>query len=169
LRINDPRRASAEMQTLLAQAPDSSMVAVLNGRTKSATGDVRGAMEFYAVSMKRFPRNRALVYEYARLLIDNKKGADALRLTTAALSYTHNDSRLYRMQAESFAATGQKLQQHRAQAEAYALMGSLPAAIDQLQIGLKSGDGDFYQLSSAEARLKELRALDAEQRREQRR
>ena len=48
-------------------------------------------------------------------------------------------------------------------------MGSVSAAIDQLQLGLKSGDGDFYQLSSAEARLKELRAIDAEQRKEQRR
>ena len=33
-------------------------------------------------------------------------------------------------------------------------MGNLPAAVEQLQIGLKGGDGDFYQLSSAEARLR---------------
>jgi predicted Zn-dependent protease len=52
-------------------------------------------------------------------------------------------------------------------AEAYVVLGSLPAAIDQLQIALKAGDGDFYQLSSAEARLRELRALDAERRKEQ--
>jgi predicted Zn-dependent protease len=169
LRINDYRRASEQMQTLLEQAPDSPMVAVLNGRTRSASGDVRGAMDFYAGAMKRFPRNRALTYDYVRLLLDNKRGAEALRLTTAALSSARSDSRLYRLQAESYAATGQKLQQHRAQAEAYALTGSLPAAIEQLQIGLKVGDGDFYQLSSAEARLKELRALDVEQRKEQRR
>jgi len=37
-----------------------------------------------------------------------------------------------------------------------------------LQIGLKSGDGDFYQLSSAESRMRELRRLDEEQRREAR-
>ena len=46
-------------------------------------------------------------------------------------------------------------------AEAYVLLGSLPAAIEQLQIGLKSGDGDYYQLSSAEARLRELRDADS--------
>jgi predicted Zn-dependent protease len=169
LRINDYHRASSEMQTLLAQAPDSAMVAALNGRTKSASGDIRGAMEFYASAMKRFARNRALTYDYVRLLLDNKRGAEALRLTTAALNNSQSDAKLYGLQAESFAATGQRLQQHRAQAEAYALTGSLPAAIEQLQIGLKAGDGDFYQLSSAEARLKELRALDAEQRKEQRR
>jgi len=38
----------------------------------------------------------------------------------------------------------------------------VPAAIDQLQLGLKAGDGDFYQLSSAEARLRELRAIEVD-------
>ena len=40
--------------------------------------------------------------------------------------------------------------------------GNFTPAIEQLQIALKSGEGDFYQLSSAEARLKELKALDAD-------
>ena len=61
-----------------------------------------------------------------------------------------------------------RLSQHRAQAEAYARMGNVAAAVEQLQIGLKSGDGDFYQLSSAESRMRELRKLDEEQRREAR-
>jgi hypothetical protein len=38
--------------------------------------------------------------------------------------------------------------------------------MEQLRIGLKVADGDFYQVSSAEARLKELRKLDEEIRRE---
>jgi hypothetical protein len=41
--------------------------------------------------------------------------------------------------------------------------------VEQLQIGLKSGDGDFYQLSVAEARLRELRRLDQEARKEAKR
>ena len=53
----------------------------------------------------------------------------------------------------------------RAQAEAFVIMGNLSAAINQLQMGLRSGDGDYYQLSSAEARLRELRALEAENKR----
>jgi predicted Zn-dependent protease len=38
------------------------------------------------------------------------------------------------------------------------LQGSLPAAIEQLQIARSAGDGDFYQLSVIDARLKDLRA-----------
>ncbi len=42
------------------------------------------------------------------------------------------------------------------------LQGSLPAAIEQLQLARSAGDGDFYQLSVVDARLKELRAQHAE-------
>ena len=69
------------------------------------------------------------------------------------------------MQAQAYAALGQKLQECRAQAEAFVIMGNLSAAINQLQVGLRSGDGDYYQMSSAEARLRELRALEAESKR----
>jgi predicted Zn-dependent protease len=169
LRTRDVRRARSEMQRLYAAAPDSVMVTVLEARTRTAAGDIRGALELYPAALNQFPRNRALTYDYARVLLDNRKGAEALRVVNSALSYSKNDAKLFSLQAEAYGATGQKLQQHRAQAEAYALMGSLPAAIDQLQIGLKAGDGDFYQLSSAEARLKEFRALDAEQRKDRRR
>jgi predicted Zn-dependent protease len=70
------------------------------------------------------------------------------------------------LQARAYAALNKQLAQHRALAEAYVRMGNLPAAVEQLRIGLKSGDGDFYQMSSAESRLKELRRLEEEMRRE---
>ena len=59
-----------------------------------------------------------------------------------------------------------RLAHHRAQAEAYASIGSTGAAIEQLQLALKSGDGDYYQLSAAEARLRQLRQQDSEERKD---
>jgi len=49
------------------------------------------------------------------------------------------------------------------------LRGSLPAAIEQLQLARTAGDGDFYQLSVVDARLKELRAQHAEEMKEAKR
>ena len=111
-------------------------------------------------------RYRALVYEYANALLQAKRPAEALRVVEARLQVITDDYRLYLLQARSYAALGRPLAQHRAQAEAYVRMGNLTAAMEQLQIGLKSGDGDFYQLSSAESRLRDLRKLDEELRRE---
>src|SRR3972149_6612670 len=71
---------------------------------------------------------------------------------------TARDARLYKLQAKGYASLGKRLLQHQAQAEAYLLQGSLPAAIEQLQLAQKSGDGDFYQLSVVEARLRALQA-----------
>ncbi|MEO8626838.1 MAG: M48 family metalloprotease [Betaproteobacteria bacterium] len=168
LKMKDLKRAASETTTLIDAAPDSSMIAVLNGRVRSALGDKNGALDIYSKANKRYPHDRTLVYEYARALLGSKRPEEALKLVTDALSAGHSDTLLFQIQAETYSALGKRLQQHRALAEAYMLDGSLPAAIEQLQIGLKAGDGDFYQLSSAEARLKELRVLDAERRKEQR-
>ena len=67
-----------------------------------------------------------------------------------------NDIRLYKLQAQSYEAVGNNMLQHRAQAEAYIRQGNLHAAIGQLETALKSKDGDFYETSGVEARLKEL-------------
>jgi predicted Zn-dependent protease len=57
------------------------------------------------------------------------------------------------------------LKQHEHQGEFYAWIGNLPLAIDQFQLAAKSGDGDFYQLSVVESRLRVLRQEMAEQQR----
>jgi beta-barrel assembly-enhancing protease len=73
------------------------------------------------------------------------------------------------MQSKNYAALGRRSLQHQAQAEVYALQGSLPAAIEQLQLARSAGDGDFYQLSVVDVRLKELRAQHAEELRDAKR
>ena len=168
LGAKDFKRAQREAGLLLPEAPENAMVVALVGRARAASGDLRGALDLYSEAYKRFLRSRSITYEYARVLLDSKRPSDALQLVTSAQGSGLPDRRLYELQAESYAALGQRLQQHRALAEAYVLIGSLPAAIDQLQIGLKAGDGDFYQMSSAESRLKELRARDAERRKQER-
>jgi len=165
LEAKDMPRATREAELLLKAAPDSSMVAVLVANVRMAAGDRKGAFELYAEAIKRFPRWRALIYDYTRALLLTKRPREALQITSNASQFLHSDRRLYQLQAQAYAALGQKLQECRAQAEAFVIMGNLSAAINQLQMGLRSGDGDYYQLSSAEARLRELRALEAESKR----
>jgi predicted Zn-dependent protease len=165
LRLKDVQRANREVDVLLAEVPDNAMVAGLAGRVKIAAGNLPAALRLYAEAVQRFPRQRALIIDYGKALLDAKQPREALDLVNATLESVRSDPRLYQLQAKAYAALGQRLQQYRAQAEAYVLIGSIPAAIEQLQIGLKTGDGDYYQLSSAEARLRQLRAADAESRR----
>ena len=77
------------------------------------------------------------------------------------ISFT--DFKLYGLQAKTYSALGKRLQQHRAQAEFYYLQGQLGQAVEQLQYAQRETDGNFYEQSVVDARLRELRALQAEE------
>jgi predicted Zn-dependent protease len=53
---------------------------------------------------------------------------------------------------------GKTLEQHQAQAYSYAWQGNLRAAMEQLEMAKQAG-GSFYQLSTIESDLRELREL----------
>ena len=61
------------------------------------------------------------------------------------------------------AQLGKRLQQHRALAESYFLQGQLGAAVEQLQFAQQATDGNFYEQSVVDDRLRELRKLQEEE------
>ena len=61
-----------------------------------------------------------------------------------------------------------QLLQHRAQAEFYFLQGQLGPAIEQLEFAQKAKDGNFYELSAVDARLRELRKQHMEEEKKKR-
>jgi predicted Zn-dependent protease len=166
LRTNDLERARRELAAAVRLLPPNPVVGTLSCRITRAADGADAASACYRDAIKAYPRYRALVYDYADALLQSRQPDAALKLVESQLQVVGADHRLYLLQARAYAALNRPLAQHRAQAEAYARLGNLPAAVEQLQIGLKSRDGDFYQLSSAEARLRELRQLDAEARKE---
>lgn len=162
MRQKDIARAEKEMATLRRLAPMSPIIENLAAQVKTAAGKPEEAVAIYHAAAQKFPEHKALTYNYAEALLQARSPETALRVVDDRLELYPDDARLYLLQAQSYAAMNKKLLQHRSQAEAYLRLGSLPRAIEQLQIALRSGDGDFYELSQVEARLKQLRALDAE-------
>jgi len=167
LRDGKSAEAGAEVARLRAESAASPMIDLLDARVKQAAGERRAADAVLAKAAEQYPESRALTYARAAALQAEHRNEDALGVLRAALRLYPHDDRLYALQAQTYAALGKRLLQHQSQGEAYALQGSLPAAIEQLQIARASGDGDFYQLSVVDARLKELRARHAEELREQ--
>lgn len=169
VRARDYARARKELELLRKQVPASAIVDTLACEFGLAAHGPERTLSCFREALKTYPAYRALAYGYAESLLRAKRADEALRFVEGRLQTVTDDYRLYLLQARSYAALNRRLAQHRAQAEAYARLGNLPAAIEQLRIGLKSGDGDFFQLSSAEARLRELRRIDEETRREMKR
>lgn len=160
LRARQYERAERELAVVRKALPANAIVENLAAQIRLADGKVEAALALYRTALRDFPNRRPLVYAYADALLQNRQNAEALKLVGNQLRTYPGDARLYQLQAQSYAAQGKRLLSHQSQAEAYFRLGNLPAAIEQLTIGLKSGDGDFYQMSMAEARLRQLRTLD---------
>ena len=90
--------------------------------------------------------------------------SDALTQVDKQLALYPVDRRLWRLAAQTHAQLGHRLLSHRAQAEAAALSGNLIAAIEQISLGIKAGDGSFHEMSAAEARRREWQAIEKAQR-----
>ena len=158
LRADRVPEAQAEVARLRALGSASPMIEMLDARARHAAKDVSGAAELLAGARDRFPAWRALTYSHIAALQELGRNDEAIATTREAVARYPRDARLYGMQAKIYAMLGKRLLQHQAQAEVYVLQGSLPAAIEQLSLARAAGDGDFYQLSVVDARLKDLRA-----------
>jgi predicted Zn-dependent protease len=155
-RVRDFPGAERELASLRNRGKLPPMVVALSARVKRDAGNTAGAREALRSALVDYPDSRPLNYAYIELQQAAGLHPDAIALIAERLRSYPRDPRLFGMQAKSYAALGRRLLQHQAQAQLYVLQGSLPAAIEQLQLAQKSGDGDFYQMSSVDARLREL-------------
>lgn len=162
LRERDIRIALDHLESLRNSAGDDPLIQALAARLEIRAGRMQTGLATYRRALQSFPARRSLIYGYADALLENGDAAEAVQFLEKRINQTPSDPTLYQMQARGYAAIGKRLGQHRAQAEASLLNGNLVAAIEQLRLAKTSGDGDFYDLSSVDARLRELMALDAE-------
>jgi beta-barrel assembly-enhancing protease len=169
LRAHQLEPARKDLASLRATGAQSSMIETLQARLQQAAGDIAGARDTLALALQRYPGQLPLIYAYAQALRDAGRHQELLDLVAGSVRRHPDDARLRALQAQAYAALGKRLLQHQAQAELYVLKGSVPAAIEQLQLAQAAGDGNFYELSAVEARLKELRARHAQELRDAKR
>jgi beta-barrel assembly-enhancing protease len=170
MRLKEYARAKREYEALVKLAPPHPMIATLGCRLRLAGGEVQAALACFDAALKAHPHHRAATYEYAEALLQANRPDPALKVVGQRLHIYSNDPKLYLLQARAYALKGNRHAQHRATGEAYARIGNLRGAVEQMQLAVRASDGDFYQLSAAEARLRELRkAEEAERRAEKQR
>jgi predicted Zn-dependent protease len=114
----------------------------------------------------RYPISRLTALHYIDLLQQTKRDADAVAFLREQLALPRSDPKYYELLARSYTALNRRTLQHQATAEAYALLGALPAAVEQLQLARKAADADFYVMSEVDARLRQLNQQLQEQREE---
>lgn len=161
LRSRNPERATPEMTTLQQQLPHHPMIVTLAGQVLRATHPTQ-ALGFYKTALADFPQYRALVYDYADLLLQSNQSEQSVRLVAEQITRYPNDVKLYTLQVRGYAQLGKRLEQHQAQAYAFYGQGNLRGTIQQLELAREAG-GNFQQLSMIESDLRELRDMLAAQ------
>ncbi|HEY8856477.1 MAG TPA: M48 family metalloprotease [Rugosibacter sp.] len=152
--------AAAEKSLGAARAAkvESPLFLTLAADLRLKQNDAPGAAKILRAAYSRYPQERAVVYALIDILLTVHQPQEALKVASDDLLGHATDATVHALQAKTYAALGQRLQQHRAQAEAYALTGQLEEAVGQLELAQKAGDGSFYEQSQVDARLRELRA-----------
>ncbi len=156
-RARDWSGAERELDAVRRLKVSAAMIEHLRAELRIAQGDNTGGLVIYRDAMVRYPLNIALVYGYAGALIAARRFDESLRFVESQLQNYPEDVRLHKMRAESYAGLGRRAMQHRALAESFALQGQTAGAVEQLELAQKAGDANFYELSSIDARLAELK------------
>ena len=166
LRARQFKDAEADAQKLLAENSNSPMIQTLAAQTALAAGNPALALQRYQAGSSAHPDYRPLQYGYIGALLATGHASDALTRADKQLALYPGDRRLWRLAAQAHSQLGQRLLSHHAQAEAAALSGNLIAAIEQISLGIKAGDGSFHEMSAAEARRREWQAIEKAQRKD---
>jgi predicted Zn-dependent protease len=163
LRALNPAGAAEALTALRKFKLDEPMVETLAAQVQQRQGDSAAAEATLRQSLKRHPQDRPTSYALIAQLLTMQKHEEALRQVKYDLQFWPNDAQLYFLQAQSYAAMGNPLQQYKSQAEGYMLRGQLMPAIQQLMQAQKVPDGDFFEHSQVDARLRELKQRQAEE------
>lgn len=154
--------ALLEIEKIRTDSPRHPMLDSLAAKLLLSRNRTDEAMALYRSSLSLFPKFRGLIYGHAEALLAQHQPEAALKLLEEKqLSYP-NDAYLYELKSQAYTQQNKNLLRHQAQGEAYYRSYNLQGALEQMELAARSGDGDFYQLSIVEARLKELRQLALE-------
>jgi predicted Zn-dependent protease len=166
LRAKELPRARKELAALEKMAPPHPMIEAIAAHVYLESGDIDTALKIFEAALVRYPNKMQFIYDYPDALLAAHRPRDAAAFIERQLQRFPTDGRLHKSAAQAYAELGNKMEEHRHQAELYAWQGNLPAAVAQLELAIQAGDGDFYQSSVVETRLRALRKELQEQQRE---
>jgi predicted Zn-dependent protease len=130
-------------------------------RTQQERDDV---VQFARDATTRFPISRTMALNYVEMLQFSNRNDEAIAYLRDQIALPRSEPKYYELLARSYNSLNKRTLQHQATGELYALIGAMPAAIEQFQMARKAADADFYVLSEVDARLRQLTQQLKEQR-----
>ena len=163
LRKNDLAGAQNQVKWLKTNAhkynQQNAFIENLIARLAVARNNPQAAATQYANALALFPTHRSLIYGYAEHFLAINQPDKAIKLVHDKQNLYPNDAYFYAILAKSYTAKNKNLLRFQAQGESYYRQYNLKRAIEQMEFATKAKDGNFYEQSIVETRLKELKRL----------
>ncbi len=140
---------------------ESPMIETLDARIQVARNNPQAAAAQYAKGLNAFPAHRGLIYGYTEHFLAINQPDKAIKLVQDKHNLYPNDAYFYAILAKAYTQKNKNLLRFQAQGEAYYRQYNLQKAIEQMELAAKAKDGNFYEQSIVETRLKELRRLQS--------
>lgn len=161
LRKNDLTNATKQIDWLKKNATKHAFFENLSARIEVAKNSPQTAGAQYTKAIAAYPNHRSIIYGYGEHLLAINQPDKAVKLLQEKQVLYPNDAYLYELLSRAYGAKGKVLLRHQAQGEAYYRQYDIERAIEQMDLAVKAKDGNFYEQSIAEARLRELRRQQA--------
>ena len=148
--------ARQEAQRLLAHAPTSIPLILLNARVDAADHKTSQAFNALTKALDLFPGDASLASYYAQLSLAQGKPAQAAAPLDQALVNHTNEPNLYELRAQVASAAGQRADSYLFLADASVLKGELETAVQQLGAALRTEHFNDYDELKLRSRLAKL-------------
>ena len=156
LRNGNFNKAQSELEWIKSTKLENPMIDKLNIEILLKKGDINSAYLTIKKALTRYPNYRVFVYELANYYIETKSIKEAIKLLQSYVLAFKTDPELYKLLAKAYSLNGKQLLQYENLAEAFYYEYNLGEAIVQMDMAVRARDGNFYEKSRVEARLKQL-------------
>jgi len=119
-------------------------------------GDINAAYTSIKKALKKYPNYRAFIYALANYFIETKSEKEAIKFLQSYVVIFKTDPELYKLLAKAYSLNGKKLLQYESLAESFYYSYNLQEALVQMDMAVRASDGNFYEKSRVESRLKQI-------------
>lgn len=158
MRKQDYANAQLQIDWLKSNMALHPYVMTLDAKLAEEQAQRKLAEQKWISGLQRYPEHRALLYGYIEHMLTIGQIDKALSLIKDKQPAWPDDPYFFDLMSRAYTMLGKNLLRHQAAGEAYARKYNLDRAIEQMELAAKAGDGDFYQQSIVEARLKTLKS-----------
>jgi len=153
---NNLKEATSELEWIKSKNIQNPMIEQLNIEILLKKGNTDAAFIAIQKALTKYPNYRAFIYALANYFIQTKSINEAIKFLEKYVKIFQKDPEIYRLLAKAYSLNGSEVLQYESLAESFYYSYDLQEAIVQMDMATRARDGNFYEKSRVEARLKQL-------------